>query len=501
MSEASNLHAFPRRHPAWTSLLALLLLLVLLVAFFNWNWVKGPVQRLVSGTTGREFRIDGNLEVHYFPLRVHAEKLYLSNAGWSDEAAMARVEQLDMQVRFWPLFAGRVVLPELTVQQPHLRLERNAQGVGNWVFGDSTPSCDTDDCASRLRVLQLLAHGGLLEFREPTLMTSLDVNFDSAPPPQADALAPLVLRGQGTYRNAPFELGGQVDSPLALQGKPQPYSVDVTVRAGDTHARAYGTLAEPLQTENVAVNFELGGADLASLYELTGIVLPKTPPYELKGRLTVNGMRFGYRDFAGKVGDSDLSGDAEINMAAQRPKLTAKLQSRLIDFDDLAGFVGGTPDVKETASAEQKKEKQALRNKGKVLPDAPIHLEQLRAMDADVQLNASRVDSPRLPLENMQAHLKLVNGRLLLDPLNFGAAGGKLASTVLVDARGNPAQFGIIMSVEKLQLPELMPKVKALRDSVGTLGGNIDLRGQGNSAATVLASSSGSMDVIMGPAR
>lgn len=507
MSDTTTLTAlrrgFPRRHPAWTAVLAVLLGLALLLAFFNWNWAKGPVQRLVSAATGREFRIDGNLDVDYFPLEIHAEKIHLGNASWSDAPAMAEIGGLDMRVRFLPLLIGQVVLPEVIVDQPRLRLERNAAGVGNWALGNPPRSCEAEECGSSVRILQLLARGGLVEFREPTLMTALDVRFSSARPTHEGQLAPLVLDGTGTYRGAPFGLAGIVDSPLELQGNPQPYTVDVTARAGDTWARAFGTLAEPLQVENVAVNFEMGGKDLAQLYEMVGIVLPGTPPYELKGRLTRNGARIGYRGFEGKVGDSDLSGDAEFDLGGARPKLTAKLQSKLIDFDDLAGFIGGTPGTGEgeTASAEQKQEKRELRARGKVLPDKPIELDKLRIMDADVQLTATRINSPRLPLEDMKAHLKLDDGRLVLDPLDFGAAGGRLAGTVQLDARGTPARFGIVVEVQRLQLPKLMPKVKALEDSTGNISGAIDLSGQGNSTASILGHANGNFSVIMGPGR
>jgi uncharacterized protein involved in outer membrane biogenesis len=491
---------FARRHPVWASFCGVLLLLVLLLAFFNWNWARGPIGRIVSAATGREFRIDGHLDVDYFPLQVHAGRLYFANASWSAEPAMARVERLDMRVRFWPLLSGRVVLPQLAVDKPHLRLERNAEGAGNWVFGEPRKGCETGECASGVRILQLLVHGGVLEVRAPTLMTSLDVRFDSARPGSPGALAPLVLMGEGTYRAAPFGLAGIIDSPLALQGKPRPYHLDITARAGGSYARAFGTLAEPLQTENVAVNFEMGGTDLADLYELAGIVLPHTPPYALTGLLRRHGTRISYTGFSGRVGDSDLSGEGEFNFGGPRPRLTAKLQSKLIDLDDLAGFIGGTPGTGagETASAEQKKERSEQKASGKVLSDTPIRLDQLRAMDADVQLTATRINSPRLPLENMKAHLKLDDGRLILDPLDFGAAGGRLAGIVQLDARSTPAQFGLVVKVEQLQLPKLMPKVKALDDSVGTLAGVIDLAGKGNSAASIMAHSQGNFSVIMG---
>ena len=38
-------------------------LLFLLWLLWDWNWFKGPLERAVSGATGREFRIDGDLDV------------------------------------------------------------------------------------------------------------------------------------------------------------------------------------------------------------------------------------------------------------------------------------------------------------------------------------------------------------------------------------------------------------------------------------------------------
>ncbi|REM13962.1 AsmA family protein, partial [Mycobacterium tuberculosis] len=65
----------------------------------------------------------------------------------------------------------------------------------------------------------------------------------------------------------------------------------------------------------------------------------------------------------------------------------------------------------------------------------PYNLSKLRAMDADVRWKAQRINSPTLPLDDMDAHLKLNDGLLRLEPLNFGVAGGDIRSTIRMDAR------------------------------------------------------------------
>ena len=454
--------------------------------------------------TGREFRIDGNLDVDFFPLEVHAEKVYFANASWSDEKTMAQAGRVDMRVRFWPLLAGRLTLPYLALDRPYLRLERNREGAGNWILGRraNTSNCAGSGCSS-LRIRQLNVRDGRFEFYEPNLRTSIDVHVDSARPARSDALAPLKLKGTGIYRKAPFGLTGQVDSPLALRDKPSPYRVDLRAQAGETRAHIRGALAEPLQFQDWSVNFELRGPDLGKIYEFVGIALPATPPYALKGRLTRRGDRFSYQDFTGTVGDSDLAGNATIDMSGKRPRLAARLKSKLLDFDDLAGFVGGTPGTGEgeTASGEQMEAARARRTTGKLLPDQPFDLKKLRSMDADVRLSASQVNSTKLPLEGMTAHLKLVDGRLTVNPLDFGAAGGKLASVVHVDARQSPIRFGLETRVENLELPKLVKNGKLMEDSIGSINGELKLQGQGDSIAEAMATSNGSLGAIMGEGR
>jgi uncharacterized protein involved in outer membrane biogenesis len=493
----------PRRHPVWTAALGFLLLVVVLLACLDWNWAKGPVQRVVSGITAREFRIDGDLDVDFMPLEVRAEKLYLGNAGWASEPAMARVRRIHLRVRFWPLLAGRFTLPLLELEGATLHLERSPEGVGNWMLAGSSPTCSQPPCRQRLRVLQLLVHEGRVHFTEPALMTSLDVDVESARPARPREPAPLTLRGKGSYRDAPFRLEGRIDSPLELQTGGAPYRLDLTATAGDARARAYGALPEPLRTRNVAVNFEMSGQDLAELDRFAGLVLPDTPPYSLKGSLSTDGLRVAYRNFTGKVGDSDLSGDAEVDFSGERPRLTATLTSKLLDFDDLAGFVGGTPGTGEgeTASESQKQAAGKQRSSGKKLPSRPLQLERLRRMDADVRLTAARVQSPRLPLESMRAHLKLDDGLLVVDPLQFGAAGGSLASRMRFDTRRDPARMEWATDVRKLELPKLFPRAEVMKDSLGTFAGVVQLQGEGDSAARILASSNGAMSLIMGQGR
>ncbi|WP_295970066.1 AsmA family protein, partial [uncultured Xanthomonas sp.] len=137
----------------------------------------------------------------------------------------------------------------------------------------------------------------------------------------------------------------------------------------------------------------------------------------------------------------------------------------------------------------------------KVLPSTPYDLGKLRAMDADVRWKAQRINAPSLPLDDMDAHLKLDDGVLLLQPLNFGVAGGDLRSDIRMDARKPTLFTRAQVSIRGVQLGKLFPDGKLAKEAAGAIGGEIALAGSGNSIAQMIGSADGSVAVGMGKGR
>jgi uncharacterized protein involved in outer membrane biogenesis len=101
----------------------------------------------------------------------------------------------------------------------------------------------------------------------------------------------------------------------------------------------------------------------------------------------------------------------------------------------------------------------------------------------------------------MTAHLFVDDGVLRLDPLDFDAAGGKVRSTVRLDARRQTIASNLKVRAEGLSLPRLFPGFEISKGSAGRIGGNLQLRGDGNSVARMLASSDGEIAARMGSGR
>lgn len=490
------------RTPRWARVTAALVVaLAIVIASWDWNWFKGPIERRVAAATGREFSIGGDLDVDLgLRPRITAEDIRLGNPSWSKSDDMLSLRKLDLRIAIWPLLTGRVELPYVSLDRPRLLLERNAAQQANWTF--ETEKKEPQKAPGRLPIVgQLLISDGELEVHEATFETDVALRMRSGKATDENPRAPLLASGKGSWRGYPFQLDARVDSPLDLQEQSRPYHIDLRASAGETRAHASGALQGQLQLEDFNVRFDLAGANLGDLYQQAGVALPDTPPYELRGELNRNGDTWSFRKFKGRVGDSDLAGDAAVTLGAERPRLQANLVSQRLDFDDLAGFIGAAPQTGEgeTVAAEQREQAQQQKAKPTVLPDTPFELDKLRVMDADVTLEATRIDAPKLPLERMNAHLTLENGLLKLQPLDFNAAGGSITSRITLDAREASIQTTIVADVHSLELPKLFPSVEITKKGAGRLSGTAALTAQGNSVAYMLGSANGDVGLIMGP--
>lgn len=489
-----------RRHPWLTAFGLLLVAIAVLIAIWDWNWFRGPIERQVQARTGRSFDIGGDLDVDLGRVtRIRAGRVRFGNADWSKEPEMASADRLEFGVRIWPLLHRQLLVPDIHLATPKLRLEKGPKGVGNWSF---LP--DSSDRPWDVQFRRLWIDDGRLRFLDPATKTDIDVAVDSAAQAEGQAAPPIDVQGGGRWKGNRFTLRGRAESPLDLRDTDSPYRIDAHARAGATRAHARGTLLDPLRLRDFDLKLALAGKDLADLYPLIGVAIPPTPPYSLDGRLTreVKGKltTWHYDGFTGKVGDSDLAGDAGVTNGGPRPYLRASLVSKKLDFDDLAGFVGGAPDTGGGESTNPELATLAAQRAAspKLLPDTPYDLGKLRAMDADVRWKAHRIDAPKLPLDDMDAHLLLEGGLLRLDPLNFGVAGGDIRSDIRMDARESPIRTRADIAARGLNLAPLLPKVELAQDAIGKLGGDIGLAGRGNSIARMLGSSDGSALLGMG---
>jgi len=294
----------------------------------------------------------------------------------------------------------------------------------------------------------------------------------------------------GTYKKVPMKGQAHAAPVLNLQNTDQPFSMRLHLSAGQTVLETDGEFTDFAHLAKIDARLKIRGSDWSRLYPFIALPLPTSPPYSFDGRLKRDGNQTTYENFSGKVGSTDLAGTGTYVRRDPRPFLKANLHSKVLDLADLGPIIGARPQMTQPAKSPAVT--------GKVLPTESFQLDRLNFMDADVKLNARQLRRPnQLPLDNLQAHLRLENGVLALNPLRFGIAGGEIDSTVTLDARQDPIRTKANVRLKNARLNQLFPTVKLMKDGAGVVGANVQLAGRGNSVAAMLGSASGEVGVAM----
>lgn len=526
-------------------LLVLFIALILWVSWFDWNRLKPYIDSKVSAEIGRPFVIQGDLtaawqrEPSEHGLRAWvpwptftARDIRIGNPGWTKQTQFAQLDAAQMRLSPLPLLLHHVYLPSLQFVGPQIDLERDIHGQANWLFAmtqSSTPSnwrvtlgsmgfdkgkIDLDDAKQRVNLhvtitplQQAIPYDQIVA--QATSDARADVGHDVGKTVDANKTKPdssanasrtryqFAWTVDGHYQGASVTGTGKTGAVLALQQTDQPFPVQARLHVGDSKIALVGTLTDPVHLGALDLRVWFGGTSMAKLYPIIGIALPETPPYATEGHLSAelhqHSSRFSYRDFRGRVGESDFGGNLLVVTGGARPKLSGDLHSQQLRFADLAPLIGA-----DNPSEKQQRGDTTQQPADKALPVETFRTDRLRAMDADVTFTAARIEHPSaVPINSLDTHILLDNGLLRLDPLNMGVAGGTIDSRIRIDGAAQPMHAAIDLRARHLQLKQLFPTFKPMATSFGEINGDTALDARGNSVAALLGDANGELKLLM----
>jgi AsmA family protein len=529
--------------------LASVVVMLILVATFDWNRMKPFIGDKVSQAIGRPFAINGELTVDWRRDRngswpgswlpwpeFTARDISIANPDWATQPQFAHLDALRFRLSPLPLLTHRIDVPTLQLVHPTADLERDKSGRASWDFAlpeNTAPSAwklqlgtigfdqgllTLDDAASRVKLKlvveplqaaipydQIVAQQSSAAREEAgkTLGAAAKKTLasgDVGPGPEKTRSSITYQFGwtaEGSYQGSPLKGKGRTGAVLALQDTTTPFPLQADVRIGDSRIALVGTLTDPLHLGALDVRLWLSGSSMARLYPITGITLPDTPPYATEGHLKAelhrSGSHYSYQDFRGRVGGSDLAGNLMFVTGGKRPKLSGDVHSKLLQFADLAPLIGA-----DSNTEKQQRGDATPQPADKLLPVEPFRTDRWQAMDADVTFTGMRiVRGEALPIDSLATHLVLNNGALYLDPLSFGLAGGTVRSNITLDGSRAPMRGVLELNARHLKLKQLFPTFEPMRTSFGEINGDAALDAQGNSIAALLGSANGELKLLM----
>jgi uncharacterized protein involved in outer membrane biogenesis len=237
------------------------------------DFLKSRLADLVREQTGRELTVDGLLELEIGRItRLRAADIRLQNAPWSEQADMARIGRLEVELDITSLWAETLLVPDITVTGCSVSLARNGQGEANWQLlpESQAPPADQASPARLPLIIEKLELADCnLVYDTPDHQRPLELAVESLRLQTAADLR-LEARAEGQINGEPFELDGWY-GPLGTFYRNEPLQHELSFSLGAVLLESSGTLQIPRSLGGANVKFRFQGPDITSILQALAV--------------------------------------------------------------------------------------------------------------------------------------------------------------------------------------------------------------------------------------
>lgn len=370
-------------------------LLLLLVACFAWLWFGNPgvfkpqLEGWISEKTGREFAIDGRLDIDLGRETVIvAEGIRFENADWSESRQMLEVGRFELRIdTFSVLFAPLTIeLIELDVVQA--RLEKPADRDPNWklVPTSGAAGSGSEDKAINIIVREIDANDIRIVYESAQRTGPIDLRIATLRQQHRDDDF-LELLLDGALGDRDFDVRAVTGTWDALLSR-ENVDYEVEGQLDSFRISSSGTIDDLVAPRRPSLTFAINGPDINDLLRLLRIEEGGSGNIDLTGSLQPVEDGPLVLDVEGRLGRASIDASGSLSDLQSLEQFDVSMRASSEDLSPvlaLAGFEGvrNAPIMIDLDASRQ----------GAMLAIDRAHIE---FAGADFDLNARLPDFPAL---------------------------------------------------------------------------------------------------------
>ncbi len=462
--------------------------LVALPALIDVNSYKPLIVSQVKTATGRDLVIDGPISLSLLPTpTVSVTGVKFFNAPGSQNANMVEVKSVTVKPSLLALLGGSIEVSEVTLVEPKIVLEINAEGKPNWEFtpsvAEAKPAAAKPSTPRPLSLGRLTIDNGTLIFSDSKAGLSVVADKANFTASVGSIDGPYSLAGGASINGAPLKL----DLAVGARGS-KGHTADLALQAGGGKLGFKGTLSELGAAAKIS-GVASASADslttfVGTLVKLAGQPEPALPPilagkFSFDGGIEVSQTAFAARDFKMALGQDSGSGSLSV---ALKPRLAVegKIAVPKLDLDRwLAALQQPAPAATPSAPAAAP-------------ASAPVAASQsyLGDLTAKLAFDVGEVIYNKQPVRNVVVEIDAKGGAVAVPKLTATLPGDMVLqaqSTLTGDAArpGVTGQFSLVgpklretlswLAVDLSAVPPSKLQKLSLRGRMSSTGGNVQV--------------------------
>ncbi|MFQ5938251.1 MAG: AsmA family protein, partial [Acidiferrobacterales bacterium] len=246
---------------------------------------------------------------------------------------------------------------------------------------------------------------------------------------------PVRVSVQGVYRGTPLKVSFTGGKWADLFAPKTPWPVALTGSGAGARVAVKGRVARPREGQGFDLRVDVTGRELEQLAPLLGTTLPSIASYKVSGRVRDRDGHYIVTGLRLNVDETDIAGSLSLKTQRPRPKLVAKLSSQTLAVNKLMLAAGSSTGEHEVSAL-----------------DLPLPTDRLHTLDADLDVEISRVVGAPTALGNIATTAKLESGKASVTLKSMTLASASIEGRVALDASGDMPSVVLDLSTKGVDL-------------------------------------------------
>lgn len=454
-------------------LVVLALLAVIAIAAMPVGWLKDRVEASVSDATGSSVRIGSiaRAEAFSFNPTIVVRDVRIAQPAWAGKGDLLILREARLRVPVIRAIRGSFDPSGIELRGLEANLIRAKDGRESWQR-EKPPSSEG---SSPLGLEAVAIEDAVVRYtdhkrdRHATLRVDVDARG-------------LRASGPGTIRGNAVRVAAQ-GAPITKDGGAWPFVARIEGQA--IAMRLDGRMDTPLDTGHFTGKVTARGHSLRLLDAVIEAGLPATQAVALTADIRRTSPDWIVTNLKGTIGNSDIAGDVTVEKRDGRSKITGRMVSNGLDFDDLSDDAG-------LARGRVKRARLGPR----IIPDTDIDIANMKNTDGRIAFDIRRLRwrNPA-PFRSMKGVLALDRLVLTVEPITVRLARGTMSGRAVVNARDRAVP---LFTLDLTLADSTLATFAGHGDLSGWLKGRARLTGPGRTVREAIGRSNGSIGLVAG---
>ena len=501
----------PRRRRGRTVAIVIIAVLAILgggvlvaPSLIDWNSFKPQVAAAVRDATGKDLRIDGDINVSLLPrATLSVEGIRLLDPEGAAGSELLTVERISGAARVWPLLARRLVVDELVIAEPMLTLVVDPDGRQNWALPATEPDvaappAETSEDGGLIRDVSFTdvrIAGGRIAYEDRRTGQSYqadDIIVTAALPEPGNA---ATVAGEMRLNDEPatVSLSGQAPDGVLAGAR---MGIEALLESRLLRAHYAGNLQnQPSPAADGAV--EIDTESIAALADWLGAPLPELQPdpgpLMLRARFAADSSIVDVQELVIQGDGVDASVNASFAQGAA-PTLQFNMQSGLVDVDHYLTLAQADRPAAAPAPEGVAEPVDLLA----LIPDTPIDLSPFQAANATINVQLEGVRAAGFEVGPIDMAVELLSGVATANITEIGLYDGGVRGQVVLDgSTGETLALSTDLSFDNVAVDQLATTALVEAPVAGVASGTLAATAQGASPRDLIASAVGEIALAL----